>query len=72
MNHDITHCSEKDCPKAETCIRYLAYLELRKYPGKFGDYHSFTIVRRKPCRIYWEDIDGQARKELNSSNYEQK
>lgn len=46
MNHDITHCSEKDCLKAETCVRYLAYLELKKYPGKFGNYHSFTITRK--------------------------
>lgn len=65
MNHDITHCSEKDCPNAETCVRYLSYLELKKYPGKWGNNHSFTIVRKKPCRLYWKD-DGSARKELNS------
>ena len=66
MNHDITHCSERSCPKAETCVRYIAYLELRKYPGKWGNYHSFTTPHRKPCKLYWEDKDGSARKELNS------
>lgn len=54
MNHDIAHCSEKDCPKASTCERYLAYLELRKYPGKFGNCHSFLVVKRKPCKHYSE------------------
>ena len=68
MNHDITHCSEKDCPKANTCVRYLAYLELRKYPDKWDKdkkHSSFTVVRRKPCKLYWENKDGLVSNQYN-------
>lgn len=57
MNHDITHCREGDCPKASTCVRYLSYLELLECNGKYGNYHSFTIPKEKPCRLYWENKD---------------
>lgn len=66
MDHDITHCSEKDCPKAKTCVRYLAYLELKKYLGKWGNLHSFTLVKRKPCRLYWKDTKKESKKKLES------
>lgn len=37
MNHDITHCNGKNCPLRNKCLRYLAFVELKKneIPGVF-------------------------------------
>lgn len=55
MNHDIAHCAHKDCPKSKTCVRYLAYEELKKNPLKYGQNHYFLTIKEKPCKHYLEN-----------------
>lgn len=54
MNHDITHCKLKECPKSETCYRYLAYLEAKKlgmeYLWMFTSDHKI-----EGCKYYMEN-----------------
>lgn len=44
MQHDITHCKERDCPLKENCYRYIAHKDLENNPGKYGLYHSYFIT----------------------------
>ena len=52
MNHDITHCIASDCPKKDTCFRYIAYLDAKKHNMGLI---SVTQPEEKPCKLYWED-----------------
>lgn len=55
MQHDITHCKGGDCPLKETCYRYIAHLDLKENPGKYGLYHSYLITEPHnygKCKMY--------------------
>ena len=56
-SHDITHCDRDDCPKCNTCHRYLMYLDAKE--KKLDDYISIVITDKVPCEIYWEVKDGR-------------
>lgn len=51
-SHDITHCNRNDCPKCNTCHRYLMYLDAKE---KKMDYISLAVPDEVPCEIYWEE-----------------
>lgn len=51
-SHDITHCGRNDCPKCNTCHRYLMYLDAKE---KKINYISLVVPDKVPCEIYWEE-----------------
>lgn len=56
-SHDITHCGRNDCPKCNTCHRYLMYLDAKE--KKLDDYISIVITDKVPCEIYWEEKNNE-------------
>ena len=48
MNHDIIHCDGLECPLRDTCMRYMAYLDLKEneYNGLY-DYYVINPYDKK-------------------------
>lgn len=47
-SHDISHCNGEDCPKANTCQRYLAHLQIQENPDLYKD-GRFTYIFSQSC-----------------------
>jgi len=55
MNHDITHCENKECKDKDKCYRYLAYIEIKqkKIDGIFSVFRPKELPKRKEeCELF--------------------
>jgi hypothetical protein len=51
FNHDIGHCNQDKCDKAQECRRYLAHLEAQENDL---DYLSYLIIDDpETCDVFW-------------------
>lgn len=65
FNHDITHCTGKECLYKERCVRYMAYKELL---DTHNSYPVSTFIEppllNEICKYYWKLSDYERSKDL--------
>lgn len=59
MNHDITHCNNKDCPKSKRCHRFVAW-----YALEYGD-----DQRTRDQQIYGISMLANTEEDCINKNY---
>jgi len=55
MTHDITHCCNETCKDKDTCLRYLAFLELKRIRYEYPvSMLALVGTDKNQCTNYWE------------------